>query len=334
MQNFNTKKRKLAATTTNTQANVTNHYNSLPYHTREQFQKSSISHLKKLNSWAKACLINAYVKSNDSVLELCAGKGGDAAKYDNNMIQAKEVIWMDVAENSIREAHKRITTDNRSYKSTFIVGDCFQVDIKQVINLNTRLFDVISCQMAFHYCFENEIKARCMLYNISKSLKNNGYFIGTLPNYNFIRKKLLLNKFQNSVVSIVYDCFPVFGARYIFNLKEAISNCPEYLVHMGSLKILALEYGLEYITSEPFHKFYQKNMKIDNNKKLYQKMRIPIYNELDNDQWEAHGIYQTMIFKKIENYTIKKDAIDKAIYINHHIKIDNKTGIKICTLSK
>lgn len=42
-------------------------------------------------------------------------------------------------------------------------------------------FDIVSCQFAFHYCFESLPQARRMLQNVSECLKPGGYFIGTLP---------------------------------------------------------------------------------------------------------------------------------------------------------
>jgi hypothetical protein len=41
------------------------------------------------------------------------------------------------------------------------------------------LFDIVSCQFAFHYCFESLEQAECMLRNASERLKPGGYFIGT-----------------------------------------------------------------------------------------------------------------------------------------------------------
>ena len=42
-------------------------------------------------------------------------------------------------------------------------------------------FDLVSCQFAFHYCFESLPQAETMLKNISENLKKGGFFIGTTP---------------------------------------------------------------------------------------------------------------------------------------------------------
>lgn len=50
--------------------------------------------------------------------------------------------------------------------------------------LKDVMFDIISCQFAFHYSFESLDQAECILRNVSESLKPGGYFIGTIPNSN------------------------------------------------------------------------------------------------------------------------------------------------------
>jgi len=46
------------------------------------------------------------------------------------------------------------------------------------------MFDIVSCQFAFHYSFESLEQAECTLKNVSDHLKPGGFFIGTMPNSN------------------------------------------------------------------------------------------------------------------------------------------------------
>ena len=41
------------------------------------------------------------------------------------------------------------------------------------------VFDIVSCQFAMHYMFENETKLRTFLKNVSCKLEPGGFFIGT-----------------------------------------------------------------------------------------------------------------------------------------------------------
>lgn len=61
------------------------------------------------------------------------------------------------------------------------------------------------------------------------------------------------NKFGNDVYSIDFLCDkerpPLFGAKYNFHL-EGVVDCPEFLVHLPTLRKLALKNGLELVSFE------------------------------------------------------------------------------------
>lgn len=108
-------------------------------------------------------------------------------------------------------------------------------------------FDTVSMQFCLHYAFENEKKARIMLQNVSSKLRSGGYFIGTMPDSNWIVKRVRQEPsgsfgFGNSIYSITFDDikdteddrkkigFSTYGCKYMFHLVDAV-DCPEYLVH-------------------------------------------------------------------------------------------------------
>ena len=76
------------------------------------------------------------------------------------------------------------------------------------------------------------------LRNISSNLKQGGKFIGTIPDANWIVKRLKALPedelaFGNEIYSIRFEqkeTFPTFGHKYWFWLADAV-DCPEYLVH-------------------------------------------------------------------------------------------------------
>lgn len=61
------------------------------------------------------------------------------------------------------------------------------------------------------------------------------------------------NKFGNDVYSIDFLCDkerpPLFGAKYNFHL-EGVVDCPEFLVHLPTLRKLALKNGLDLVSFE------------------------------------------------------------------------------------
>ena len=99
-------------------------------------------------------------------------------------------------------------------------------------------FDLVSCQFAFHYCFESLPQAECMLRNASENLRKGGFFIGTTPDAHDIMARLQAgetgNSFGNSVFSVSFNeenvekQQPLFGAEYNFHLTEVGEGFKNY----------------------------------------------------------------------------------------------------------
>ena len=66
-----------------------------------------------------------------------------------------------------------------------------------------KQFDLVSCQFAFHYCFESEEQAECMVKNAAESLKPGGFFVGTTPGTESPSNSTL-KKFREK-----FDAFPL-----------------------------------------------------------------------------------------------------------------------------
>lgn len=78
-------------------------------------------------------------------------------------------------------------------------------------------FDVVSCQFATHYFFENETKLDNFVYNVSQYLKKGGYFIGTCLDGQLIKKKLASIKKGQHVQGTL-------DSRVVWNIKKLYSN--------------------------------------------------------------------------------------------------------------
>ena len=77
---------------------------------------------------------------------------------------------------------------NINFPSIFVVADAGDphMTIDKVFNEDQLrdirqpvVFDIVSCQFAMHYMFENETKLRTFLKNVSCKLEPGGFFIGT-----------------------------------------------------------------------------------------------------------------------------------------------------------
>ncbi|MES1918181.1 mRNA cap guanine-N7 methyltransferase [Bonamia ostreae] len=169
------------------------------------------------------------------------------------------------------------------------VADCFNKPLKQVLH-NRIPLDLVSCQFALHYCFEDEETAHKTIKNVSDCLRKGGYFIGTVPDANVIIKTLRTKgNLKNGKVGIGNKNFKIeidngdssdnendsknggkiklafppnkkFGLRYKFHLKNSVDKCDEFLVHPETLMRLCDSFGLKCDLFQNFHDFYEETV--------------------------------------------------------------------------
>lgn len=153
---------------------------------------------------------------------------------------------------------------NHKFTAEFIACDATQVRVREKFHDASIQLNLVSCQFAFHYCFESLKQAECMIRNASECLVPGGYFIGTIPNaYEIIKRQqeAQCDTFGNDIYRISFECdtvdIPLFGAKYDFHLQDVV-DCPEFLVHFPTLVKLARKYGLELEKREDFPDFYHR----------------------------------------------------------------------------
>lgn len=262
---------------------VADHYNMLEEKGLSYRNQSRIVYMRNFNNWIKSMLIHEYVvklrqgKSFGAslrVLDMCCGKGGDLLKWKKANIS--HLICTDIAQVSLEQCQQRYNDMvNRKgskdrgfapiFTAEFITADCTKVRLREKFADPSMQLDFVSCQFAFHYSFESLPQAECMLRNAGESLKPGGYFVGTIPDaYDLVSRwqKCDGNKFGNGVYNVEFICEdkikpPLFGAKYNFHL-DGVVDCPEFLVHLPTLRKLALKHGLELITFERFDEYYER----------------------------------------------------------------------------
>mmetsp|Transcript_1916 Transcript_1916/g.2134 ORF Transcript_1916/g.2134 Transcript_1916/m.2134 type:complete len:338 (+) Transcript_1916:278-1291(+) len=294
--------------------NVANHYSSRHNQGKREREKSKIFGLRRLNNWVKSCLILQYAGDGGKyVLDLACGKGGDLEKYKN----AEVGYWcaVDIAPDSVRQHARQRYNDPRSnyhFPAQLLCADAFSVDLKPHLN-PVDTFDVISCQMAFHYSFATQARVEQCLKNVSECLRPGGYFIGTTTDANVLVKKLRNVEgmaFGNEVYRVQFadrhhskrfSNDQPFGIEYTFTLEDAVDTLPEYLVPFPVLTQIAEKYGLKLELRANFHDFIREKMTEDVAAELMKKIGVlnPDGSEMSDDEWEATYIYCVFAFKKM-----------------------------------
>lgn len=238
--------------------------------------------MRNFNNWIKSVLINEFLtKVKDStrlgdplrVLDMCCGKGGDLLKWENSSIT--HLICTDIAEVSMQQCEERYKTmmdrnrksqkPKRLFTAEFFACDSTLQRLREKYRDPSIELDLVSCQFAFHYCFESLKQAECMIRNAAECLRPGGYFIGTIPDANDIMKRQRQadsNEFGNEIYRIKFlsdtEMPPLFGAKYNFEL-DGVVNCPEFLVYFPLLEKLAAKFGLKLILKQRFDEYFEKN---------------------------------------------------------------------------
>ncbi|XP_055383143.1 mRNA cap guanine-N7 methyltransferase [Condylostylus longicornis] len=271
---------------------VATHYNKLEEKGLAKRSKSKIIYMRNFNNWIKSMLIEEYLKKIKStqklgeplrVLDMCCGKGGDLFKWEKGGIT--HLICTDIAEVSVEQCQQRynaiISRADKKFGSKKFTAEFFACDstlerLREKYKDPSMKLNLVSCQFAFHYCFESLTQAEIMVRNAAECLLPGGYFIATIPDANEImrRQRLYGRKFGNSVYNIDFICDterpPLFGAKYKFYLEDVV-DCPEFLVHFPTFEKLCRKNGLKLEMKSSFADYYKKN--IEHGKGLLQRMQ-------------------------------------------------------------
>lgn len=264
---------------------VASHYNTLEETGLAARSQSRIVFMRNFNNWIKGVLIKEFIdriressKLGDPlrVLDMCCGKGGDLNKWEKSHIT--HLICTDIADVSVEqcEARYKSVVERNANNSRSHLGKTFSAEFFACDSTRTQLrerykdpsieLNLVSCQFAFHYCFESLKQAECMMRNAAECLRTGGYFIGTIPDaYEIVRRQRAAGamEFGNDLYKIAFlcdaECPPLFGAKYNFQLHGVV-DCPEFLVHFPMLVKLARKFGLELVMKSTFAEYSKQNI--------------------------------------------------------------------------
>lgn len=265
---------------------VASHYNTLEETGLAARAQSRIVFMRNFNNWIKGVLIKQFIdriressKLGDPlrVLDMCCGKGGDLNKWEKSHIT--HLICTDIADVSVEQCETRYKSmiernannsrghhQGKPFSAEFFACDSTRTQLRERYKDPSIELNLVSCQFAFHYCFESLKQAECMMRNAAECLRTGGYFIGTIPDaYEIVRRQREANamEFGNDLYKIGFlcdaECPPLFGAKYNFQLHGVV-DCPEFLVHFPMLVKLARKYGLELVMKATFGEYFKQHI--------------------------------------------------------------------------
>lgn len=207
------------------------------------------------NYWAKnQFLIRKYAQGKSSLLDIACGKGGDLKRWIDCGLET--VFGIDKVRDNIENPNdgiyarlhqQRNHVDSKKYM--FCTMDASQdLSDAYVRSLNEDdkfvglkllehgKFDVVSCQFALHYFFEDEVTLDALLKNVDKFLAPGGYFIGTCLNGAKVEKAMG----KNPAISGTVDDRIIWNIRKEYDTKQDYGS--EIKVYMESIGMEMSEY--------------------------------------------------------------------------------------------
>lgn len=233
--------------------------------------------MKKIHNNIKRELIKKYVNSKDTIIDLGCGKGGDMHKWINTDV--KYVKGYDINEKYLKEAEERYSKIKKNKNiNTNIIYKCIDLS-KQIIDTEHEKVNVVACNFALHYFFENEKTFNILKKSIKNNLKTNGYFIGTIfdgisvynrfNNYEYKNFEELF-KIENVNINNINS---LFGNKIKVYLKDSIIEniSYEYLIYFGKFVSKMEEEGFILVESKLFSEIYDFN-KLKDYEKSYSSL--------------------------------------------------------------
>lgn len=212
-------------------------------------------------------------KMEGSLLDLASGSGGDFLKW--KLGKLRDVVGIEIVKESVetaRDLYKKVKGIKPNI--TYIWGDTGRLifpdfdaaldgqekNLMKKTILSKYQFDVVSMQFAIHYLFEDEIRLRIFLQNVSDNLRIGGYFIGTSMDGKRVFD--LLKGVKKPVDGMVGDDLlwrieKKYDVKTWDNKKSMLGHKievfvstigiphEEYLVNYDYLERICKEYGLE-----------------------------------------------------------------------------------------
>lgn len=275
------------------------------------------------------------------LLDLACGKGGDLSKWRDG--RYKEVVSMDIDKPCIDYAMdffkkypkpKPVVYYLWADTSKLIFPDQLaalnELQRKKMTEWmpEKHTFNVVSCQFCIHYYFENELKLRSLLQNVSDNLMIGGHFIGTcfdgVKIFDYFKDKKVKSfegtikddviwKITKDYRTRIFESNKgksLLGQKIQVYIKSIGDTHIEYLINLKYLEDLIGDYGFELVEYKDFGEYY-------NDYKSDKETKVKI-GELSETERNFSFFNTSFCFRKVnatsdKEYKILQKLIAKAV---------------------
>ena len=328
------------------------------------------------NLYVKRKLILSVSNPDQTLIDLAVGKAGDMPKWIAAKLSF--VFGVDVSKDNIENrmdgACARYLNYRKKYKrmpyALFVNGNSslnirngsglFTEKGKEIVNAVVGVgakdeeklgkgvyrqfgkaekgFDIVSCQFAIHYFFENLSSLKNFLINVTQNLQVGGHFIGT----SYDGKKIfaaLQDKEKGESIFKTKDHKKIWEIKKQYNDEDFLDNSTsvgyaidvyqesinktfrEYLVNYDYLVRIAENFGLVPLSKEEsnrlqlpsgmgnFNDLY-KNMEDELKKRPYFKKEIKTANKMSESEKSISFLNKYFVFKKVRNVDVDSISLE------------------------
>lgn len=205
-------------------------------HRRHHDQESEVARrlheggcVRYTHNFIKARLIERFVPYRAHLLDLGCGQGGDLLKHRRKRLRSYRGI--DISHRAIASTNARICAINLRCRVKLECRD-FCTREWQI----SKAYDAVSCQFALQRAFQSEAAARFVIAQVASSLKDGGFFLGTIPTH----------ESQPSFVPVVTK------------LPGEACECIEYSATHADIKRICEECMLDEVLFADFQHFFEQ----------------------------------------------------------------------------
>lgn len=279
------------------------------------YHKEGIKNMRKFHNMIKSKLIIDNCKSikAESLLDVACGRGGDLQKWIQSNLKYifafdnhADSIYSDTKkggeyDGAISRFRQLMTKTKLPYTKFYHLDILSNNFIDKLNSLDkNKIYDVVSCQFAFHYFAKDADTINNVLSIISSKLKTGGLFIGTATDGDLLKN--ILDQGNVSIPLLTLLKCPEKDNCYLFYINENTDKVKKITTTQNYFEIQGVSQEF-YLFKEQF-----KNIALQNNLELIEyKSFYEWYLELGENNLENMTIYEyvisflnfSFIFKKI-----------------------------------